>query len=66
VSQVVLGIVKTAEYLGVRWRMDPNRAAAYADLMDATYGPGHDAYRPIFPVPERVNSAGFFFPIRNY
>ena len=44
----VLGIVKAAEYLGVRWRSDPAHAAEYAALMDRTYGAGHDAYRPLF------------------
>ncbi|MCY4020140.1 MAG: hypothetical protein OXG39_12105 [Chloroflexi bacterium] len=44
----VLGIVKAAEYLGVRWRSNPAHAAEYADLMDRTYGDGHDAYRPLF------------------
>ncbi len=44
----VLGIVKAAEYLGVRWRNNPVHAAEYADLMDQTYGAGHDAYRPLF------------------
>ena len=44
----VLGIVKAAEYLGVRWRSNPAYAAEYAALMDQTYGNGHDAYRPLF------------------
>ena len=44
----VLGIVKAAEYLGVRWRSNPVHAAEYAALMDQTYGAGHDAYRPLF------------------
>lgn len=51
VEQSVLGVVKAAEYLGVRWRLDPPRAAAYAALMDVTYGPGHDAYQPAFTTP---------------
>lgn len=46
----VLGIVKSAEYLGVRWRTNPAYAAEYAALMDQTYGAGHDAYRPLFAV----------------
>lgn len=50
-SQTVLGIVKAAEYLGVRWRTNPARAAAYAALLDERYGPGHDAYRPVFAIP---------------
>ena len=44
----VLGIVKAAEYLGVRWRSNPAYAVEYATLMDRTYGDGHDAYRPLF------------------
>ncbi len=44
----VLGVVKAAEYLGVRWRSNPAYAAEYAALMDRTYGAGHDAYRPLF------------------
>lgn len=50
VGHAVLGIVKASEYLGVRWRTDPIRAAAYARLLDDRYGPGHDAYRPVFQV----------------
>lgn len=48
--QTVLGIVKTAEYLGVRWRTDPARAVRYAALLTEMYGPDHDAYRPRFDV----------------
>lgn len=48
VAQIVLGIVKAAEYLGVRWRTNPQRAAAYAALLTERYGPDHDAYRPAF------------------
>jgi hypothetical protein len=60
VEQTVLGIVKAAEYLGVRWRLDPTRAAAYAALMDITYGPGHDAYRPAFATPVVVDPQVYF------
>ena len=49
ISHTVLGIVKAAEYLGVRWRTDPAHAAAYAAWMDELYGSQHDAYRPNFP-----------------
>jgi hypothetical protein len=49
IKHAVLGIVKAAEYLGVRWRCDPAHAAEYAAMLDALYGPGHDAYRPVFP-----------------
>jgi hypothetical protein len=48
--QAVLGIVKPAEYLGLRWRTDPARAAEYAALLDALYGVDHDAYRPAFAI----------------
>jgi len=48
IAHAVLGVVKTAEYLGVRWRTDPERAAAYAAELTACYGPEHDAYRPAF------------------
>ena len=48
IRHAVLGIVKAAEYLGVRWRTDPARAAWYAELMNEMYGSGHDAYRPAF------------------
>lgn len=44
----VLGVVKAAEYLGVRWRTAPARAAEYAQMLDEMYGPDHDAYRPVF------------------
>jgi hypothetical protein len=47
-EQTVLGLVKAAEYLGVRWRTTPQRAAAYAALLTERYGPDHDAYRPAF------------------
>lgn len=53
----VLGIVKSAEYLGVRWRTNPDYAIEYAALMDRTYGAGHDAYRPLFALHE-VTTAG--------
>jgi hypothetical protein len=51
ISHAVLGVVKTADYLGARWRTNPARAAAYAAEMDRMYGPGHEAYRPAFPIP---------------
>jgi hypothetical protein len=47
-SHAVLGVVKAAEYLGVRWRTNPAHAAWYSRLLDELYGPDHDAYRPIF------------------
>ena len=51
ISQTVLGVVKAAEYLGVRWRTRPAQAAAYAALLADYYGTDHDAYRPIFAIP---------------
>jgi len=51
IAHAVLGVVKAAEYLGVRFRADPPRAAAYAAWLDDRYGPDHDAYRPAFAVP---------------
>ena len=57
-SQTVLGIVKAAEFLGIRWRTDPVRAATYAALLDERYGPGHDAYRPVFTIPSGVLGVG--------
>jgi hypothetical protein len=43
----VLGVTKAADYLGVRWATDPQRAAWYAALMVEWYGDDHDAYRPL-------------------
>ena len=54
VKHGVLGIVKAAEYLGVRWRTNPAYAAEYAAWMDRTYGAGHDAYRPLFALDEAI------------
>jgi hypothetical protein len=53
-AQAVLGVVKAAEYLGVRWWTRPTQAAAYAAHLTSIYGPDHDAYRPAFDVPARV------------
>jgi hypothetical protein len=44
----VLGVAKAADYLGLRWATDPQRAQWYGDLMVEWYGPEHDAYRPLF------------------
>jgi hypothetical protein len=54
IKHAVLGVVKAAEYLGVRWRTDPAHAADYAAMLDELYGPEHDAYRPVFPAETRV------------
>lgn len=50
-GHTVLGVVKAAEYLGIRFRTDPRRAAEYAATMEERYGRDHDGYRPAFPVP---------------
>jgi hypothetical protein len=59
-KQSVLGVVKTAEYLGLRWRTDPMRAAQYAAKLDEIYGPGHDAYRPAFATPTITGTEALF------
>lgn len=48
ITHAVLGILKAAEYTGVRWRTDPERAQWYGDLMFEWYGPDHDAFRVQF------------------
>lgn len=48
ITHAVLGIVKGAEYTGVRWYTDPERAQWYGDLMFEWYGPDHDAFRVQF------------------
>ncbi|HYI15193.1 MAG TPA: hypothetical protein VEX37_07360 [Thermomicrobiales bacterium] len=48
VTHAVLGILKAAEYTGVRWYTDPERAQWYGDLMFEWYGPTHDAFRVQF------------------
>ncbi len=50
IKHAVLGIVKAADYLGVRWYCDHAYAREYAALMDNIYGEGHDAYRPVFEI----------------
>jgi hypothetical protein len=47
VVHAVLGPTKAADYLGVRWYTDPERAAWYAALMTEWYGVGHDAFQPL-------------------
>ncbi len=51
VVHAVLVVVKAAEYTGVRWYTDPERARWYNDLMLEWYGPSHDAYRMAFTPP---------------
>jgi hypothetical protein len=48
VKHAVLGITKAADYLGMRWATNPDRAAWYAQQMVEWYGPDHDAYRMLF------------------
>lgn len=48
ITHAVLGILKAAEYTGVRWYTDPQRAQWYHDLLMEWYGPTHDAYRMAF------------------
>jgi hypothetical protein len=55
ISHAVLGVVKAAEYLGLRWYTQPGRAVSYAALLDEWYGPGHDAYRPSFDIWEAAS-----------
>jgi hypothetical protein len=50
VTQAVLGVLKAAEYTGVRWYTDPGRARWYSDLLIGWYGPTHDAYHPAFAI----------------
>lgn len=58
IVHAVLVMVKAAEYTGVRWYTDPERARWYNDLMLEWYGPTHDAYRMQFNAPRftRVTS----------
>lgn len=62
ITHCVLGPVKAAEYTGVRWYTNPERARWYNDLMLEWYGPEHDAYRCAFerllPAPAATSSAG--------
>lgn len=50
VTHAVLGILKAAEYTGVRWYTNPGRARWYSDLLVDWYGPDHDAYHPAFSI----------------
>jgi len=49
ITHCVLGPVKAAEYTGVRWYTNAERARWYHDLMLEWYGDQHDAYRCAFP-----------------
>jgi hypothetical protein len=48
IVHAVLGVLKAAEYTGVRWYEDLERSSWYGNLMLEWYGPTHDAYRPAF------------------
>lgn len=50
ITHAVLGILKAAEYTGVRWYTDPGRARWYSALLIEWYGPTHDAYHPAFAI----------------
>jgi hypothetical protein len=50
ITHAVLGILKAAEYTGVRWYTDPGRARWYSELLIGWYGPTHDAYHPAFEI----------------
>lgn len=50
ITHAVLGILKAAEYTGVRWYTNPGRARWYSELLIDWYGPDHDAYHPAFPI----------------
>ena len=60
ITHCVLGPVKAAEYTGVRWYTNLERARWYNDLMLEWYGPDHDAYRCAFlhRIPRAVEVAG--------
>jgi hypothetical protein len=65
-KQAILGVVKTAEYLGLRWRTDPVCAAEYAAKLDEIYGPDHDAYRPAFPTPAYMEPDKPMFAVEDF
>ncbi|MFT4040158.1 MAG: hypothetical protein QM692_18400 [Thermomicrobiales bacterium] len=50
ITHAVLGILKAAEYTGVRWYTNPGRARWYSELLTEWYGPTHDAYHPSFVI----------------
>jgi hypothetical protein len=50
ITHAVLGILKAAEYTGVRWYTNPGRARWYGEMLVDWYGPDHDAYHPAFPI----------------
>ncbi len=50
ITHAVLGILKAAEYTGVRWYTNPGRARWYGEMLVDWYGPDHDAYHPAFAI----------------
>lgn len=50
ITHAVLGILKAAEYTGVRWYTNPGRARWYGEMLVDWYGPHHDAYHPAFAI----------------
>lgn len=50
ITHAVLGVLKAAEYTGVRWYTDPGRARWYGEMLVDWYGPEHDAYHPAFAI----------------
>jgi hypothetical protein len=50
ITHAVLGILKAAEYTGVRWDTNPGRARWYGEMLVDWYGPEHDAYHPAFAI----------------
>lgn len=50
ITHAVLGILKAAEYTGVRWYTNPGRARWYGEMLVEWYGPEHDAYHPAFAI----------------
>ena len=50
ITHAVLGILKAAEYTGVRWYTNPGRARWYGEMLVDWYGPDHDAYHPAFTI----------------
>ncbi len=64
VKHAVLGITKAADYLGVRWATNPERAAWYAQQMVEWYGTDHDAYRVLFACPDALTARALQHIIR--
>lgn len=50
ITHAVLGILKAAEYTGVRWYTNPGRARWYGEMLVDWYGPDHDAFHPAFAI----------------